>query len=114
LLPSEQIQRYLHLNKEYKIFPNELLIQKLEISEEEFFALQQGTGTLQSINQAFIHLPHLQHVVLNDKPHASEWWRQKSDELKNIQNLITQAAELANFIQTSQKDQKPNESLANA
>ena len=113
MLPSEQIQRYLHLNKEYDIFPNELLRQKMDISEEEFLGLQQGTGTLQSINQAFLHLPHLQHVVLDDKPHSSQWWRQKKDELTNIQKLLIQATELASFIQTSQKDQKPNESLAN-
>ena len=54
-----------------------------------------------------------QHVVLDDKPHSSQWWRQKKDELTNIQKLLIQATELASFIQTSQKDQKPNESLAN-
>ena len=109
LTPSESIKNFLADNEKYQIIPKNTLCSILGIAEEELTALAKGNCTSAlSLDNAFKKLPGLYSSTNHN------FWEDKKQDLLVIQKNISLAKELVQFIQTSQKDQPPHESLGNA
>lgn len=109
LTPSESIKNFLANNEKYEIIPKDTLCSILGIEEEELIALAKGNSTSAiSLDNAFKKLPGLYSSI------NSNFWEEKKEELVVMRKNISLAKELLHFIQTSQKDQPPHESLGNA